>query len=63
MVLRGPWLGRRRHHRQPTPPLPPTLQTRLRHLIDRYQVLCLTHPLVAAWLLDWLDTFIGKHLD
>jgi len=43
-------------------PLPPDLQARLRRLMDRYQVLALTHPLVATWLLEWLERFIGNHV-
>ena len=43
--------------------MPSGIEHRIRHLIDRMQVLMLTRPLVAVWLLDWLDLFLGKHLE
>lgn len=64
MVVRGPWDRRRRHQRSAEwPPLSPALQARIRSLIDRYQVLCLQHPAVAAWLIEWVDRFLRTHLD
>lgn len=57
LVDRSP-VDRRRRLSAPSP----ALQTRIRSFIDRYQVLCLTHPIVARWLIDWVDLFISKHL-
>lgn len=48
--------------RRQVPP-PPTLALRFRRIIDRYQVLALSQPVVALWLVEWLELFIGKHLD
>jgi hypothetical protein len=44
------------------PSATPTNHERVRHLMDRFQVLVLTRPLVAAWLLDWVERFMHNQL-
>ena len=56
----------RRARRQTSRPVacpPCDIATRLRTIIDRYQVLALSKPLVAVWLIEWLELFINRQLD
>lgn len=45
------------------PSTTPDIATRFRRIIDRYQVLALSKPLVALWLIEWLELFLGRNLD
>jgi hypothetical protein len=41
--------------------MPPPLQAHIRYLIDRLQVLLLTKPHMAEWLLGWVTVFLNRH--
>lgn len=41
-------------------PLSSPTQHRVRSLIDRYQVLVLTKPLIANWLIDFVDQLLTR---
>ncbi len=38
-------------------------QQRVRCLLDKLQVLCLSKPAVALWVLEFLETFINRQLN
>lgn len=43
------------------PSLTSAAQSQVRHLIDRYQILALTKPAEAQWLMDFCDAFLKRH--
>lgn len=55
----------KRKRRQPDPQKsqPTDIAARFRHVVDCYQVLALSKPLVAGWLIEWLELFLRKHLE
>lgn len=36
-------------------------QQQVKSLIDRYQVLVMTNPMLAEWLLDWVSRFFTQN--
>lgn len=54
---------RRLRRSHPKTATPTSTEDRVRRLLDRFQVLALTKPVVAVWLLEWIEVFIRKHLE
>ena len=49
--------------RQASQPPPSDLAGRFRNVVDAVQRLALSKPLVAVWLVEWLELFLKRHLE